>query len=136
MKNTLVLLSLLIIRVSTYAQHFDLNHFRGTWSLPTEQDRSISLDFVDSVRMNFTLDRTKGNYKYRIDKKDKDFIIVLFHNDEMRKDSFQISATNLTADSFQLKSIVHYYADGRPPESELYSGRTYILRKEKITSQG
>ena len=139
MKNTLVLLSLLVIGISTYAQQSDRNDLRGNWTLPSGPDGGISLNFLDSNKMYFELggtDRLNGYYKYRIGKTNSDFVIILSPYDGIRKDTLQVSILNLTADSFQLKSVIHLYSDGRPPESELYNGHTYILRKAKITSQG
>ena len=139
MKNTLVLLSILFTGISTFAQQSDQNEIKGKWTLPGGRDAGISLNFMDSNKMYFTFGdsyRWNGNYKYRIAKLKSDFVIILLPYDEIRKDSLQISVTNLTEDSFQLKSIIHYYTDGRPPESELSEGHTYILRRQKITNQG
>ena len=89
---------------------------------------------MDSNKMYFTygdLNKWNGNYKYRIRKINSDFVFMLWPYDEIRKDSVQLSITTLSENSFQLKSIMYYYTDGRPPESELYEDQTYILRKVK-----
>ena len=132
MKNTLVLLSILFIGFSTFAQQSDQNELKGKWTLAGGRDASISLNFMDSNKMYFALGpmyRWNGNYKYRIGKLNSDFVIMLLPYNEIRNDSIQLSVTNLTKVSFQLKSIMHYYIDGRPPESELNEDQTYILRK-------
>lgn len=132
MKNTLLLLSLLVIGTSNYAQQSRQNEFKGKWSSPDGSDGGIAMNFRDTNKIHLTSTYNwNDDYKYRISKINNDFVIMLWSYDKVREDSLQILITNLTEDSFQLKSIMHYYSDGRPPESDLLEDHTYILRKVK-----
>jgi hypothetical protein len=134
MKNTLLLLSLLVIGTSTYAQQSRQNEFKGNWTSSEGSDGGIAMNFKDSNKIHFTLGNTfswNGDYKYRTSKIKNDIVMMLWPYDKMRKDSLQIVITDLTEDSFQLKSIMHYYSDGRPPESELLNDHIYIKKGKK-----
>lgn len=134
MKRTLILLSVLIIGISTYAQQSGQNDLRGNWSLSGAGDGDMSLHFVDKNKVYLKLNNSRiwnGRYQYSIGKQNSDMIIRLYPDDKIIKDSVHIIVTNLTEDSFQIKDIVHFYSDGRPPEGELLENRTYILKKAK-----
>jgi len=97
-------------------------------------DDDIEMIFREPNKVHFTsvsVNRLNGDYKYRFSKIKNDFVLMLGSYDKAREDSIQIIMANPTEDSFQLKSVIHYYSDGRPPESELLNDHTYILRKTK-----
>jgi hypothetical protein len=92
LKNTLVLLSLLVIGISSYAQQTMQNEFEGNWSSIKGGDDDIVMNFTDSNKIHFTLGNTfggNGDYKYRISKIKNDFVMMLGFYDKMREDSYK-----------------------------------------------
>jgi hypothetical protein len=131
MKKALLLLSILVIGGSVNAQQKDPNVFKGTWVTGHGGDASTGISFLDSNRLFFSMFRgykLGGIFNYRIEKSDSAFVLTLRSEDSTRADSFRITLTRISDERLKLKTILHSYNDGRPPESYLYD---YILNKIK-----
>ncbi len=134
MKKTLLLLSVLVIGGTVSAQQSDQNDFKGKWSVQLGGDRNISLNFSDSNKMYFSLgskDEWNGHYNYKIGKSNATFILSLRSINSARKDFFEIFLISISDKEYKLTEIMHFYDDGRPPESELLDNILYILKKVK-----
>jgi hypothetical protein len=134
MKKTLLLLSLLVIGGTVSAQQPDQNDFNGKWLVQLGGDRNISLNFTDSNKIYFSLGSKgewNGNYNYKIGKSNATFVLSLRSANSARKDSFEILLIGISDEEYKLTEIMHFYDDGRPPESELLENTLYILKKVK-----
>ena len=134
MKKTLLLLSILVIRGTVSAQQSDQNNFEGKWLVQLGGDRNISLNFSDSNKIYISLgskNEWNGNYYYKIGKSNVTFILSLRSANSARKDFFEIFLISISDEEYKLTEIMHFYDDGRPPESELMDNILYILKKVK-----
>jgi hypothetical protein len=134
MKKTLLLLFTVVILGSVNAQQSDPNNITGNWFTQRGDNNSIELNFMNSNKLYFSLGSTdgwKGNYNYKIGKSNTTFVIMLRSDDSTRKDTFQIMLTRISDEEYKLSNIFHTYDDGRPPESELFENKVYILKKGK-----
>ena len=134
MKKTLLLLSILVIGGTVSAQQTGQNDFEGKWSVQLGGDRNISLNFSDSNKIYFSLgnkNEWNGNYYYKIGKSNATFILSLQSANSARKDFFEIFLISISDEEYKLTEIMHFYDDGRPPESELMDNILYILKKVK-----
>ena len=134
MKKTLLLLSILVIGGTVSAQQTDQNDFEGKWSVQLGGGRNILLNFSDSNKIYFSLgnkNEWNGNYNYKIGKSNVTFILSLRSANSARKDYFEIFLIGIGDEEYKLTEIMHFYDDGRPPESELMDNIIYILKKEK-----
>jgi hypothetical protein len=134
MKKILLLLSILVIGGTVSAQQTDQNDFEGKWSVQLGGGRNILLNFSDSNKIYFSLgnkNEWNGNYNYKIGKSNVTFILSLRSANSARKDYFEIFLISISDEEYKLTEIMHFYDDGRPPESELMDNILYILKKEK-----
>jgi hypothetical protein len=132
MKKTLLLLSILVIGGTVSAQQSDQNGFTGKWLVQLEGDKNISLNFLDSNKIYFSLggmDEWNGNYNYKIGRSNATIILTLRSANSARKDSFEILLIGISDEEYKLTEIMHFHDDGRPPESELLENTIYILKK-------
>ena len=134
LKKILLLLSILVFGGTVSAQQSDQNDFEGKWLVQLGGDRNISLNFSDSNKIYFSLgskNEWNGNYYYEIGKSNATFILTLRSANSARKDSFEIFLIRIGDEEYKLTEIMHFYDDGRPPESELMDNILYILKKVK-----
>ena len=134
MRKTLLLLSILVIGGTVSAQQTDQIDFEGKWSVQLGGERNTSLNFSDSNKIYFSLgnkNEWNGNYNYKIGKSNVTFILSLRSANSARKDYFEIFLIGIGDEEYKLTEIMHFYDDGRPPESELMDNIIYILKKEK-----
>jgi hypothetical protein len=134
MKKILLLSSLLFILCTVSAQQSDQDGFEGKWLVQLGGDSNISLNFSDSNKIYFSLgskDEWNGKYNYKIGKSNATFILSLRSANSARKDYFEILLIGINGKEYKLTEIMHFYDDGRPPESELLENTLYILKKVK-----
>lgn len=132
MKKTLLLLSILVIGGTVSAQESDQNDFKGKWLVQLGVDKNISLNFSDSNKIYFSLGSKgewNGNYNYKIGYSNTTIVLTLRSTNSGRKDSFGILLIGISDEEYKLTEIMHFYDDGRPPESELLENMIYILKK-------